>query len=904
MRTRFLNVLTTMVLACIFSSHANAQTKLVPAGFKQGDVFKTKLDNGMTVILEENHSARVVAFQMFVKAGGADENEKEAGIAHVFEHMLFKGTEKRKIGQIAGEVEAAGGYINAYTSYDQTVFHLAVASRYFDTGLDIISDAIQRSSFDPDELKKELEVVLEEIRMGEDDPGRRLYKNILSTAYTTHPYKRPIIGFVDIVKTFTREQILDFFKKWYIPNNMVLVVVGDFDKNKALNAIKNSFRDFKPGAEPHKPRLIEPSQKELKTNIAEDEIKETYLGMAFHIPEMSHPDTYVIDVLANILGQGESSRLYQGIKEKQQLVHGISTYAMTPKEPGVFLVNANLEAKNAKKTIEEVMKEIYRITYEGVASAELDKAKLNLESDFIYERETMEGRARQLGYFEVTAGDIAYERKYLDGISKVTSEDIKRITRQYLKEDNMTAALMLPKPDKDIIGKDDIVLAAEAARVPLGIASGQEETKKTDNAIKLVPAGFKQGRADEPVKIKLKNGISLILKEDRSNPTVAVYTTFPGGLRYEDEKTNGLGNFVAAMLTKGTEKRTMLELAKEIEGMAGSVNGFSGKNSIGVSGKFLSRYFDNGIEIIADCLLNPTFPQGELEKTKKEILADIKRQEDYLPGYTFKLFYKALYEKHPYRMPVNGTEKTVSGFKRKDLIEHYKRLIAPQNMVISIVGDINKDAAAVKIAELFGGFNRKVKPLIILPIDGRQSHIKKTGDVKEKQQTHIALGFLGATITSEARFPLAVLTEILSSQGGRLFVELRDKESLAYALSAFSREGVEPGAFAVYMGAAPEKKDKAIQGILRELKKVITEKVGDEELKRAKSALIGGYEMGLQANMAQATDMATNELYGLGFDEYKRYPGKIEAVTADDILKISQRYINLDAYTLSVIGPK
>src|SRR3990167_5083569 len=253
----------TMALICFFL----LTVSLSPADAQPRDVFKTKLDNGMTVILEEDHSARVVAVQMFVRVGSADETEKEAGIAHVFEHMLFKGTEKRKVGQIAGEVEAAGGYINAYTSYDNTVYHLAVASRYFDTGLDIISDAIQRSSFHPNELKKELEVVLEEIRMNEDNPGRTLYKNILSTAFTTHPYKRPVIGFTDTVKTFSREQILDFFKKWYIPNNMVLVVVGDFDKNKALDAIKNSFKGFKPDTEPHKPRPAEPSQKELKTNI-------------------------------------------------------------------------------------------------------------------------------------------------------------------------------------------------------------------------------------------------------------------------------------------------------------------------------------------------------------------------------------------------------------------------------------------------------------------------------------------------------------------------------------------------------------------------------------------------------------------------------------------------------------
>lgn len=878
MKLRFAHVLAAIFLAFVFAGHVNAQTAK--------DVFKAKLDNGMTVILEENHSARVVTFQMFVRVGSADEDEKEAGIAHVFEHMLFKGTEKRKVGQIAGEVEAAGGYINAYTSYDQTVFHLAVASRYFDTGLDIISDAIQRSSFDPGELKKELEVVLEELRMGEDDPGRKLYKNILSTAYTTHPYKRPVIGFADIVKGFTREQILDFFKKWYIPNNMTLVVVGDFDKNKALDAIKNSFKDFKPGPDPHKPRPLEPPQKELRTTISEDEIEETHLGMAFHIPELSHPDTYAIDVLANIIGQGESSRLYQRLKEKEQLVHTISAYAMTPKEPGVFLITSNLEGKNAKAAIEEVMKELYKIKYEGVSPSELDKAKLNLESEFVYERETMEGRARQLGYFEVTAGDIAYEKKYLDGIARVTSEDIKRIAAEYLKNDNLTAALILPKADKAVVDRDSIVAAAAAAAGAMKIAT---------------PAAK---RVEEPTKIKLGNGITLIVKEDHYSPTVAVYAAFRGGLRFEGEKTNGLGNFVANMLTKGTEKRTAVELAKEIEGMAGSVNGFSGKNSIGISGKFLSRYFNEGVELMADCLQSPAFPQDELEKTRKEILADIKRQEDYLPGYAFKLFYKALYDKHPYRMPVTGTEKTVSGFKRKDLVEHYTRLIVPQNMIISIVGDVNKDDVVNKIEELFGNFKRKAKPFPDPPIEGRQGHIKKIGEKKEKQQTHIALGFLGTTITSEARYPLSVLAEILSSQGGRLFVDLRDKQSLAYSLMAFSREGVEPGVFAVYIGTAPDKKERAIEGILTELQKVVTEKVTDEELKRAKGALIGGYEMGLQENMAQASDMANNELYGLGFDEYKRYPGKIEAVTADDILKTAQRYINLDAYTLSVVGPR
>ncbi|MEE9613974.1 MAG: pitrilysin family protein, partial [Thermodesulfobacteriota bacterium] len=249
-------------------------------------ILKTKLDNGLTVILEEDHSAPVAAFQMWVRVGSADEKEKEAGIAHVFEHMLFKGTEKRGVGEIAKEVEGAGGYVNAYTSYDNTVYHLAVASRFFSAGLDIMSDAIRNSTFDPVELKKELQVVLEEIRMGEDNPGRKLYKTILETAYTTHPYKRHVIGSRETVEALTRDYILEFFGKWYVPNNMTLVVVGDFDGEEALAEIKESFKGFNKGSDPHTPRPVEPPQTETRAVVSVESIAQTHMGMAFHIPEL------------------------------------------------------------------------------------------------------------------------------------------------------------------------------------------------------------------------------------------------------------------------------------------------------------------------------------------------------------------------------------------------------------------------------------------------------------------------------------------------------------------------------------------------------------------------------------------------------------------------------------------
>jgi zinc protease len=397
--------------------------------------------------------------------------------------------------------------------------------------------------------------------------------------------------------------------------------------------------------------------------------------------------------------------------------------------------------------------------------------------------------------------------------------------------------------------------------------------------------------------------VTLIVKEVHSNETVALYATVPGGLRYETPDTNGIGSFTAAMLRRGTTNRSLQEIAIELEDMAGGVSGFSGKNSAGVSAKFLSKDFNKGLDIFTDILLNPLFDTDEIEKLRKDTLAAIKREQDYLPGYTFKLLYQKLYPNHPYGMKTIGTQATVNSFTAKDLRAHYERVFVPKNMVIAIVGDIDTAEVTRRLEKALDGFNRKGGKAPSLKADSPPSAIIKTGDRKDKSQTNIGIGFMGADLTSGDKYAMNVLTEVLSSQGGRLFTELRDKASLAYSVSAFSRPGVEPGLFGVYIGCSPDKKDRAIEGILAELKKITIEKVPEDELERAKSALIGGYEMGLQEVSSQASDMAINEVLGIGYDDYKKYAKNIAAVTADDVLKAAIKYLTLDGYVISIVGP-
>lgn len=853
-------------------------------------IHKIKLGNELTVILKEDHSSPVCAIQIWVSTGSANETDEQPGITHLIEHMIFKGTDRRGVGEIAQEIESAGGYINAYTSFDHTVYHTVVASRFFDLGWDVLSDALQNAIFDTEELNKEKEVVLEEIKRGEDIPADKLSKTLFATAYKIHPYRRPIIGYRETVKLVDRDMILKYMNKWYQPQNMTVVVVGDFDSSEVIPKIKKSFTSLK--AETTTPLSFsppaEPTQTELRTFTLKEDIKDAYLNMAFHIPDVHHEDVYALDVLSFILGEGESSRLSECIKREKELVHFISSYAFTPKYPGILIINATLRAKNIKHTLKAVFEEIDRLEYELPSDSELAKAKLNIEADFIYDMESVEGQARKLGYFETVWGDFSLETTYLERITEVTSQDILRAVKKYLNVSNLTVGISIPHSETTTFTAQQISQWANEAEKNI---RERYEKRESEGAAKVE-------------KVILNNGLTSLIKEIHAVPTFSVRAVFLGGLRFEEQGNNGICNFVAEMLTKGTESRTAPEIAREIESMAGSIHGFSGYNSFGLTGHFLSEFFERGMELMFDILMHPTFNEKELKKARKIILAQIRMQEDNLTHFALRTFNKTLFGIHPYGMNILGTEDTVKGLTRRDLIDFYGKFAVPQNMALAIVGNVNRDRVIQKVKELIEDSPSPPykPPTIVTPSPPKT--IKTNSVVREREQVHIVLGLLGVSLSDEDRYPLEVANAILSGMGGRLFTNLRDKESFAYSVTSFLRPGLDPGSFGVYMATSPEKLNEAIERIKGELRQLTQEKVAQEELWRAKRYLIGTYEIGLQTNSDQAFDLAHNERYGLGYDFGERYVKGIEAVSAEDILKVVKKYIQLDKYVLVTVGPE
>jgi len=846
---------------------------------------KVTLENGLTVILKEDHSASVAAIQVWVKTGSANETEQEAGITHLIEHMIFKGTPSRKMGEIAKTIEASGGHINAYTSFDRTVYYVEIASSHFGTGLDVLLDAVQHSLFDEKELAKEKEVVLEEYRRSLDIPERQLGKAVMALSYKKHYYGRPIIGYEETIRSFDRQAILKYMDKWYVPENIVIVAVGDFDSDSALEKVRALVKHF-----PEKPlhqfkSPVEPPQTALRKTVKKDRVKQAYMELLWHIPSIGQEEIYSLDLLEVILGHGRSSRLYNRMKMDANLVYSVDAGTYALKDPGVFSIDATLGPEKIQEAFAGIGEEMRRIIQEPVSQSELTKAKTIAEASFVFDLEDMSGQARTLGFFQTMTGSMDNADNYLERLKQVTAEDILRVARSCFNPENLTVGVLMPS-DADF-PMDDQAIAG------LFRVSDVEPAKS-------VLSG-ETGNMGEMVAFK--NGMRVIIKENNRLPEVSFSAVLLGGTRLEGPGKWGISNFTAQMLTRGTKKRSASEIASTVESWAGSLSAFSGRNSLGVSGKFLSQDIYGGLELMADVVLNPDFPEEEMEKVREDILAGIRAKEDRPMAQLFDLFYKTLYLSYPYGHPQSGTMETIRAITKSDVKKWYRKICMPSNFVLAVVGDVKREQIISFIETLFETFAVSEKTLPLVEPEPALAKVRKVHLNRPGAQTHIVAGYLGVDFRSRDDAAMALVKTALSGQGGSLFYNLRDKQSLAYAVTAFRRPGLETGAFGVYLGCDPSKVTIAKKAIFEELKKIRENGIGDEELKDAKNYLLGNMQINSQTNGSKAMQMALNELYGLGFDHYTRYLEEIREVTLEDVKKAVEKVIAPDRYVLVTVGP-
>ncbi len=862
-----------------------------------------RLDNGLTVLFEEQHAARVAAFQVWVRAGSADERPDQAGLAHLHEHMLFKGTERRGPGEIARAIESHGGEVNAWTSFDQTVYHTVIASPFARMGLDVLGDAVRNSAFDAEELTREIEVVCEEIKRSLDAPSRRASRDLFSTAFAEHPYKRPVIGWEETVRSFTREKMLDFYRRHYSPSNMVLAIVGDLTEGDVRTWVDEIFGgDWGRPYEGPVTRTQEPEFTGRRILLREDDVNEVYLNLAFPIPSALHEDTPPLDVLAMISGQGEASQLTLELKRRRGLVNAIHAWAYTPKDPGLFTVSLTLPKEKLEEALEETVRILARICRTPPSIDELRTVQALIESENIYQRETVQGLARKLGFYESGAGGIEREAEYYARVAALTPADIHRVAERYLRFDRMIATSLLPKGTTFDRARLEEIVDRVLKEAPTA-APERAPRKLPPTEVRVTSALAARGNTPRIVVERLPSGATLLIREESAVPLFAMRAAFFGGLRYESDADNGLTTLLTRALTRGTPTRDAEEISRQIDDLAGSLSASGGRNSVGARGEFLSKHFDRGFDLFADVLNNPAFPDAEVERERTFQIQDIITRVDKPSGLAFDLFARTLFEKHPYRLPGLGQRESVERITREHLQAYHRRYMDPSQLVLAVVGDVRADEVLKRAQDAFGRSRGETDTAPIVAPEPPMFGPKVARHTLEKAQSNLVIGFPGAKVNDSWRRALEVLSTVLSGQGGRLFVELRDKRSMAYSVSSFAIEGIDTGYFAVYMGTSPEKVEDALAGIRAELERIRNEPISADELLRAQRNLVGTHEIGLQRNGARAAVMALEYLYGLGADAMQRYADEIMGVTVQDVQEVARRVINFDTSATAIVGP-
>ncbi len=831
-------------------------------------VQKVILDNGLTILVREDHSAPVVTAQAWCRAGSITEGKQMgAGLSHVLEHMLFKGTTTRGVAQIAQEVEDKGGYINAYTSYEQTVYYINIPAENWQTAVDILADCMMNATIPEDELRKEKEVILREMAMNVDDPVRRSNRILWATAYITHPYRHPVIGYPDIYNKITRDDVVAYYKKFYVPNNLVFVVVGDIKAAEVIAHIRTLTKGFKMGAIEPLQLSAEPPQLSTRERHEEMPVNISRLHLAWHIPAITHPDVYPLDVLAIIAGQGRSSRLYRIVRQEKGLVHTIECGAYTPSYPGLFEVEATTDPDKRDAAIAAIRAEMTRFAHEPVTDAEFRKAIKTVISNHYEKLKTMEGQASDLAHNFILTGDPNFGDIYLDNIRKVRPEDIRRVAQLYLTDNNLTITSLNPP----------------------GTVAKTATTGQAATGIQIQ-------------KIQLPNGLRLLVREDPKLPFVDVRVLFRGGVIAETAADNGITKLTARMLLKGTATRTADQISESIESVGGDISYIAGNNSFGLMTHTMSDDLDLALDILADVLQNPTFPADLLEKERKVQLAEIKAEQDQIVRAGQQALREAMFTTHPYRLNPLGTPDTVARLTAADLASFHRRYIVPNNMVITVFGNVKTDDIRQKIEKRFGTMKNQ-EPAFPKTVPERLAAAVQRDVIKPKEQAVLLIGYPGSDLYSPDRFALELLDEIYSGMGSRLFLRLRDELGLCYYCGASQLLGLDTGYFAFYVGTTPQQVADCQKEILAEIERLQRDGVTEAELERAKNAVIGQRKVKMQDNADLSMTVGLDELYGLGATFFQTIDEKYRAVTVADIKRVAAKYLAGPGRAIIIVRP-
>lgn len=835
-------------------------------------VSRSVLPNGLTLILKRDTSAALASVQVWVKTGSVHEGAHlGAGLSHYLEHMLFKGTVRRAGREISATVQAHGGYINAYTSFDRTVYYIDLPSEHVAVAIDVLADAVLHSTLPPEEVTKEKDVILREIAMTRDDPESRLWDTLFSTAFREHPYRQPIIGHRDVFAAATREDLEGYYRARYVPNNLVVVIVGDVDLAATREVVERHF-----GAAARSrlaPVLVpdEPAQLAPRVEHRFEDVEIARGVLSWPIPGMAHADAPVLDLLATVLGHGDSSVLWREVRERAGLVHTIDASAWNPGTAGLFCVSFTCDAAKRVAAEAAILRSVAGRVRRGFTAAEIRKALRQLVVGEINTRKTMSGQASRLGVAEVVVGDLDHSRTYFYQLGAIRPAALRGAVRKYLVPERQTTVSSNP------------VAAATAAAVVEVVAVARGDFSE----------------------IRLGNGARILLQPDRRLPNLHLRLLMQGGPLFEEPGKRGATALLATMLTKDTERRTAAAIAQYVEEVGGAFFPFSGNNSLGLGAEVLPPDVDRAIAVLGEAVLGPTFRAETFALERDAQAAALQQDDDDVVTYARRRLRQRYFGEHPLALDACGDLPGVRALTPADLAALHRRLCVGPNVVLAVAGDFEAGVLVPKLKAFLGKLPRSAAPVwpkslqgVVLPAD-----VGEFVEAQPREQAVVLQAFPGPSVAADDFYVSEVADELFSGMASRLFERVREEKGLAYFVRSGRVTGLETGMFYFLAGTQPGREAEVLVEIDAEVARVQAGAIDAAELLRCQTRLKAARRQSMQTNSARAMQAGLNALQGQPINDWKNYDGRVDAVTVADLAAFALRRLARDHRTQLVVRP-
>jgi zinc protease len=865
----------------------------------QGQTTKVLLKNGLTVLIREQQAVPLVSINTFVKAGYFDEDDRISGISHVIEHMFFKGTAKRPVGAIAQETHGLGGYLNAYTYYDRTVYDTEVPAENLKKALEIQADALWNSTYDAEELKREIEVVLQENNRKLDNPAAVTSEKLYSTAFLEHRMRRWRIGTPEGLRALTRDDVVAYVKKYYRPSNIILSIAGRLDIEETIAEVVKLYGAVADEGDPierdHGP--AESQQTTLRYGSQTGPVEQNHVSIGFHAPGILADDARALEALASILGDGRASILNQYLRDEKGWITSGSANLEAFQDLGFFEID--FETSKPMEAQIGALAELENIKKYGVTKERLARAKTLIAQKHYRHLETVSGMAENVAYFEAL-GDWKKSTSYLSAIQKVSADDVVRVAKKYLGVENLSVFEYLPESAARKLTESDY-----RQTVLDKVAAATEERSvqqlPVTAEIPLVDDSIAHDLIKPVEKRSILRGPTVYIVEDHRLPLVSFGLFFPGGRLYESAKNSGITELMLRTAIRGTKRFNSEDIARRLENSGATLKVVNEPDFFGYILDGLSGKMDQALDILMDVLQQPAFEEDDIVKEKVLQLARIKNLRENNYAYPLRLFMQTLFGDHPYARSPIGTEATVNAIAKEDLQSWFKANQRPLVPTIFIVGDTQGTGLIAPVADVLTNEDLHDRDIASLPSPNVKFENKETVEAVARQQTALVYGFLGATRSGNDRYALTVLENIVSGLGGRFFDAIREKQGLAYTVRTQNAFFTKSGAIYTYVAFSPDNEAKVKDSLMKEIDRLRKDGVTPDEVQKAIAYSVGDHEIELQTRTGTVFEYARAVYSGEGIQGVANYERFVRGVTPEQVKKAAETYLNPQAATVAIV---